>query len=212
MKKSTWLQAYETEVREKRNQSNQKKKVIFILLPVMMILMFVGIISSSDLSNPEVRSSMMVMGGVFAFTLLFVIFIVSISKKKDVTKYTSQNLSKLLTSDEEVDKFDQQMNTAPINEVAIASETTIFITEDYLGKKWMASGDLRYDFIRLSDIASFNYTKTGSNTGNPLNAAFFFDIRNAKQSIILNGSADSGKQLEAFIALLQDVKPEIKIN
>ena len=212
MKKSTWLQAYETEVREKRNQSNQKKKVIFILLPVMLIFMFIAILSSSDLSNPEVRTSMMVMGGVFAFTLLFVIFIVSISKKKDVTKYTSQNLTKLLTSDEEVDLFDQQMATAPINEVTIASETTIFVTADYLGKKWMASGDLRYDFIRLSDIASLHYKKTGSNTANPLNAAFFFDIRNAGQNIILNGSVDSGKQLEAFIALLQDVKPEITIN
>ena len=117
----------------------------------------------------------------------------------------------MLKSDEDVDRFDQQMSIAPMGEVNLGTET-LFFTEDYVGKKYITGGDLKYTFIRRNEIASFHHSKTASNTANPLNAAFFFDIRNTNQQVIMNGSVDSGKQLDELVALLQTAQPEIQLS
>lgn len=44
-----------------------------------------------------------------------------------------------------------------------------------------------------------------------MKAAFFFDIRNHEQKVIMNGLADSGKQLEAIIDMLQTANPHITL-
>lgn len=58
----------------------------------------------------------------------------------------------------------------------------------------------------------FHKNKTGSTTGNPVNAAFFFDIRNNKQKVIMNGLCDSGKQLDAITEMLTIANPEIRFE
>ena len=211
MKNSLWLQKYENEVANKRNESNQNKKVILIIIPIMAVLFLIPALANSNITDPQVLTGTIAMVGVFAVTILFAVIMISIGKKKDVTKLTRENVLKLLKSDEDVDRFDQQMSIAPMGEVNLGTET-LFFTEDYVGKKFIAGGDLKYTFIRRSEIASFHHSKTASNTANPINAAFFFDIRNANQQVIMNGSVDSGKQLDELVALLQTAQPEIQLG
>lgn len=209
MKQSIWLQNYEQEVNAKRKASNQNKKIIPIVIIVMMVLGLIAAMSGGAMEDPQAQSGMLGFIGVFVGIMLFAILMISIGKKKDVTKQTRDEVLALFHSDYDVDQFDQEMSAAPLKEITISSETTMFLTENYIGKKYMYCGDLHYSFIRKQDMASFHKKKTGSTTGNPVSAAYFFDIRNGEQKVIMNGLADSGKQLDAIEELLQMAKPDV---
>ena len=58
-----------------------------------------------------------------------------------MTKQTRENVQALLRSDEEVDEFDAQMSQTPIKEVKISMDTTMFLTQDYFGKKYVNMGN-----------------------------------------------------------------------
>ena len=117
----------------------------------------------------------------------------------------------LLRTDEEVDRFDQQMMEAPIKNVKFSNINNLFLTEDYVGMDSVFGGDLKYMFVRKTDVIFIRFKKTASTTGNPLNAAFLFDVLNKDNKIILQGCADSGKQLEEVLALLQMAQPALQI-
>lgn len=211
MKQSVWLQNYEQEVYAKKNASNQKKKIIPIIFILMMAFGLIAAISNGALNDPQARTGLLAFVGIFAFLMIYVLILMKIGKKKDVAKYTRNEVMALFHSDYDVEQFDQEMNAAPLKELTINEGTTMFMTENYIGIKSMPCGDLRYSFIRKHDIASFHRKKTGSTTGNPMKAAFFFDIRNHEQKVIMNGLADSGKQLEAIIDMLQTANPHITL-
>ncbi|MBQ3164047.1 MAG: hypothetical protein IJC02_05860 [Lachnospiraceae bacterium] len=211
MKQSVWLQNYEQEVYAKRNASNQKKKIIPIIFILMMAFGLIAAISNGALNDPQARTGLLAFVGIFAFLMIYVLILMKIGKKKDVAKYTRNEVMALFHSDYDVEQFDQEMNAAPLKELTINEGTTMFMTENYIGIKSMPCGDLRYSFIRKHDIASFHRKKTASTTGNPMKAAFFFDIRNHEQKVIMNGLADSGKQLEAIIDMLQTANPHITL-
>lgn len=211
MKQSVWLQNYEQEVYAKRNASNQKKKIIPIIFILMMAFGLIAAISNGALNDPQARTGLLAFVGIFAFLMIYVLILMKIGKKKDVAKYTRNEVMALFHSDYDVEQFDQEMNAAPLKELTINEGTTMFMTENYIGIKSMPCGDLRYSFIHKHDMASFHRKKTGSTTGNPMKAAFFFDIRNHEQKVIMNGLADSGKQLEAIIDMLQTANPHITL-
>ena len=211
MKQSVWLQNYEQEVYAKKNASNQKKKIIPIIFILMMAFGLIAAISNGALNDPQARTGLLAFVGIFAFLMIYVLILMKIGKKKDVAKYTRNEVMALFHSDYDVEQFDQEMNAAPLKELTINEGTTMFMTENYIGIKSMPCGDLRYSFIRKHDMASFHRKKTGSTTGNPMKAAFFFDIRNHEQKVIMNGLADSGKQLEAIIDMLQTANPHITL-
>lgn len=211
MKQSVWLQNYEQEVYAKRNASNQKKKIIPIIFILMMAFGLIAAISNGALNDPQARTGLLAFVGIFAFLMIYVLILMKIGKKKDVAKYTRNEVMALFHSDYDVEQFDQEMNAAPLKELTINEGTTMFMTENYIGIKSMPCGDLRYSFIRKHDMASFHRKKNGSTTGNPMKAAFFFDIRNHEQKVIMNGLADSGKQLEAIIDMLQTANPHITL-
>ena len=71
MKTSIWLTNFEKEVNEKRSQSNQKKKVIFIILPIMMALFSLPTLTSNDTLEPQVKMGILIMLGIFVFIFLF---------------------------------------------------------------------------------------------------------------------------------------------
>lgn len=56
----------------------------------------------------------------------------------------------------------------------------------------------------------YSYSKTASTTGNPLKAAYFFDIRNGQQKVIMNGLADSRTKLKELEELLHIAQPSIQ--
>lgn len=210
MKKSLWLQSYEKEVSTKRNKSNQNKKLILIIIPLMLLVFLIPAFANGAAADPQAQGGMVALVLVFAVIMLFAIIMIRIGKKKDVASQTRKNVMSLLKNDADVERFDQQMSAGPIKEVTISSETSVFLTEDYVGQKYMLGGDLQYRFIRRNDIASFHRAKTTSTTANPLKAAYFFDIRDCNQQVIFNGLADSGKQLEELFALLQLAQPNIQ--
>lgn len=210
MRESVWLKQYEKEVKSKRNDSNDKKKIILIVIPVMMLLFLVLAMMNGNSEAAQGQNYIGYFIGIFAAIMAFVIILMCVGKKKDVTKQTRDNVRALLSSDEEVILFDQQMYGAPIKEVTIRPETTVFLTQDYLGMKYMNMGDLHYRFIHRRDIVSYNYSRTKSTTANLINAAYFFDIRNLQNQVILNGLADSGAQLADLEELLRMAQPAIR--
>lgn len=210
MRESIWLKNYEQEVQSKRKQSNEKKKASLIVIPVMLLVALGLAAVNGDSAAANGQNPTMYIVGFFAFMMIFVLIVLNIGKKKDATKNTRKNVQELLRSDEEVEAFDQQMSMEPIKEVKISSDTAIFFTQDYLGKKYLAMGDLNYSFIHREEMAYYDYSKTASTTANPINAAFFFDIRNAENKVILNGLADSGAKLAELEELLRSAKPDIQ--
>ena len=58
-----------------------------------------------------------------------------------MTRQTRQNVQSLLRSDEEVDEVEAQMSQTPIKEVKISMDTTMFLTQDYFGKKYVNMGN-----------------------------------------------------------------------
>lgn len=210
MKESVWLKEYEKEVKGKRADSNSKKKIILVIVPLMMLL-FVGAALMNGGSNAaQAQNAVMPMVAVFAGIMIFVVIMLCIGKKKDVTKNTRDNVKELLRSDEEVDEFDRQMSAAPVKEIKINSTSTMFLTPDYVGEKSIAMGDLTYRFARRSDMVSYKYVKTKSTTANPLKAAYFFEIRNAQNKLLLGGLADTGELLAEVEELLKIAQPAIE--
>lgn len=159
MKQSVWLQNYEQEVYAKRNASNQKKKIIPIIFILMMAFGLIAAISNGALNDPQARTGLLAFVGIFAFLMIYVLILMKIGKKKDVAKYTRNEVMALFHSDYDVEQFDQEMNAAPLKELTINEGTTMFMTENYIGIKSMPCGDLRYSFIRKHDIASFHRKK-----------------------------------------------------
>ena len=213
MKQSIWLQNYENEIKEKRNKKNKNNKIVIpITMLVMLGLGTVSAISNGALDTAEGRMGMGMFAGIIIFIMLFSFLMSSIGKKKDVTAYTRNEVNALFQSDDDVDRFDQEMSCAPIKEIKINTTTTMFMTESYIGSKTTTGGTLNYSFIKKQDMASFHKKKTGSTTANPINAAFFFDIRNSQQKVIMNGLADSGKQLDAITEMLAEANPNIQFN
>ena len=210
MKESIWLKSYEREVNEKRNKSNGNKKIILIIVPVMMLLMMGAAMMNGENVDTQGQNPMMFFGIIFVVLMIFIIIMLSIGKKKDVAKPTRESVKALLRSDEEVQLFDQQMSATPIKEVEISSETTVFLTQDFVGMRYMYMGDLLYRFMRREDIAFYDYTKTASTTANPIKGAYFFDIRNAQQEVIMNGMTDSGAQMAELEELLKRAMPSIQ--
>ena len=210
MKESIWLKNYEQEVKGKRDASNGKKKIILIMVPLIMLLFMAAAMMNADSAAAQGQNPAMYFVPLFVVLMVFIVIMLSIGKKKDVTKHTRENVKALLRNDAEVEQFDRQMSEAPIKEVKISGDTTIFLTLDYVGKKCIAMGDLTYTFIRREEMAYYDYAKTASTTANPLNAAYFFDIRNAQKKVILNGLADSGSQLGQLEELLKLAQPAIQ--
>lgn len=212
MKNSIWLQNYTKEVQDKKNKSDVNKKYIFLIVPLIMLAgIVIATFAGNEPITEETKMGLIMMVGVFAFIMLYSMLLLKIRKKKDVTKYTRDNVLSLLRTDEEVDRFDQQMMASPIKNVKFSNINNLFLTEDYVGMDSVFGGDLKYVFVRKTDVTFIRFKKTASTTGNPLNAAFLFDVLNKENKIILQGCADSGKQLEEVIALLQMAQPTLQI-
>ena len=153
-KESTWLKNYEHEVNGKRQASNSKKKVILIIVPLMMLLCL-GLAAmnrntpAAQNAAAQGQNAVMYIVPTFAVLMVFILIMLAVGKKKDVTKFTRENVKSLLRTDEEVDAFDQQMSETPIREVKINSTSTVFLTPDYVGQKGLSStSDLTYAFMR----------------------------------------------------------------
>ena len=82
MKNSLWLQKYENEVSNKRNTSNQNKKVILIIIPIMAVLFLIPALANSNIADPQVLTGTIAMVAVFAVTILFAVIMISIEKKR----------------------------------------------------------------------------------------------------------------------------------
>lgn len=211
MKKSIWLENYEKEVRGKKAQSDQGKKIIFIIIPVMLILLIIAAMANGGMSDPQAKSGLLFTVGVFAFIMVFVVVILSKSKKIDVAKKTRDNVLALFKTDDDVDLFDQQMSTRPIMEVKIGIETDVFLTIDYVSKKYMFNGNVQYYFVRRSEIGTFDFCRTSSAGVNPLRASYTFDIRNGEKKVIMNGIVETGEQLDQLIELIKAAQPGVSV-
>ena len=97
--------------------------------------------------------------------------------------------------------------------VTFAGIMLFYILMLAVGKKWLsATNDLQYTFVRRTDIAFFNSSKTKSASANPLRASYFFDIRNANIEVIMNGLAENSDLLTELKELLKLAQPAVVCN
>lgn len=209
---SVWFKKYEQEVQGKRQAGNGNKKIVFIILPIMFLIFAGMALSNGGVSDPQTKSALAFMLGIFVFLLIFVLLLTGRAKKIDAAKTTRDNLNALLLTLEEVNNFDAQMSAAPLFEIVNDMGDTVFGTADYLGKKYKMNGDLTYRFIKMSDIRSMHYSKTKSMGANPMSASFFLDWRDGKGEILMNGSVDTGKKLDALTEAIRKVVPDLQIQ
>ena len=209
---SVWFKKYEQEAQGKRQAGNGNKKIVFIILPIMFLIFAGMALSNGGVSDPQTKSALAFMLGIFVFLLIFVLLLTGRAKKIDAAKTTRDNLNALLLTLEEVSNFDAQMSAAPLFEIVNDMGDSVFGTADYLGKKYKVNGDLTYRFIKMSDIRSMHYSKTKSMGANPMSASFFLDWRDGKGEILMNGSVDTGKKLDALTEAIRKIVPDLQIQ
>ena len=207
MRESVWLKKHVDEVQGKRDQSSQKKKLMLILIPMMFGLMFIGIIASAgDAVSSEIRTAMIVMFGVFLAIMVMVILLLGKAKKIDATVGTRESVAKLLKTDEDVEFFDAEMSQKPVNAVWLTGVSNFFVTNNFIGVKFMYLGDEQYRFAKKADVTKFAYSQTKGVK------EIFFDVLNRDDEKILGSSATSKKQIDEIIALLQTANPSLTVD
>ncbi len=207
MRESVWLKKHVEEVQGKRDQSAQKKKVMLILLPMMFGLFFIAIIASAgEVMASEIRTAMIVMLAVFAGVMVMVILLLGKAKKIDATKGTRENVTAILKTDEDVELFDMEMSQKPLKEVWLSGVSKFFVTQNYIGVKFMYLGDEQYRFAKKTEVTGFAYCKTKGVK------EIFFDVLNCNNEKIFGESATSMNQINEIITLLQEFQPNLTVN
>lgn len=207
MRESVWLKKHVEEVQGKRDQSAQKKKVMLILLPMMFGLFFIAIIASAgEAMASEIRTAMIVMLAVFAGVMVMVILLLGKAKKIDATKGTRENVTAMLKTDEDVEFFDMEMSQKPLKEVWLSGISKFFVTQNYIGVKFMYLGDEQYRFAKKTEVTGFAYCKTKGVK------EIFFDVLNYNNEKIFGESATSMNQINEIITLLQEFQPNLTVN
>ena len=207
MRESVWLKKHVDEVQGKRDQSSQKKKLMLILIPMMFGLMFIGVIASAgDAVASEVRTAMIAMFAVFLAVMVMVILLLGKAKKIDATVGTRESVAKLLKTDEDVEFFDAEMSQKPVNAVWLTGVSNFFVTNNFIGVKFMYLGDEQYRFAKKADVTKFAYSQTKGVK------EIFFDVLNRDDEKILGSSATSKKQIDEIIALLQTANPSLTVD
>jgi len=207
VRESVWLKKHVEEVQGKRDQSAQKKKVMLILLPMMFGLFFIAIIASAgEAMASEIRTAMIVMLAVFAGVMVMVILLLGKAKKIDATKGTRENVTAILKTDEDVEFFDMEMSQKPLKEVWLSGVSKFFVTQNYIGVKFMYLGDEQYRFAKKTEVTGFAYCKTKGVK------EIFFDVLNYNNEKIFGESATSMNQINEIITLLQEFQPNLTVN
>ena len=191
----------------KRDQSAQKKKIMLILLPMMFGLFFIAIMASAgETMASEIRTAMIVMLAVFAGVMVMVILLLGKAKKIDATKGTRENVTAMLKTDEDVEFFDMEMSQKPLKEVWLSGVSKFFVTQNYIGVKFMYLGDEQYRFAKKTEVTGFAYCKTKGVK------EIFFDVINYNNEKIFGESATSMNQINEIITLLQEFQPNLTVN
>ena len=207
MRESVWLKKHVEEVQGKRDQSAQKKKIMLILLPMMFGLFFIAIMASAgEAMASEIRTAMIVMLAVFAGVMVMVILLLGKAKKIDATKGTRENVTAMLKTDEDVEFFDMEMSQKPLKEVWLSGVSKFFVTQNYIGVKFMYLGDEQYRFAKKTEVTGFAYCKTKGVK------EIFFDVLNYNNEKIFGESATSMNQINEIITLLQEFQPNLTVN
>lgn len=207
MRESVWLKKHVEEVQGKRDQSAQKKKIMLILLPMMFGLFFIAIMASAgETMASEIRTAMIVMLAVFAGVMVMVILLLGKAKKIDATKGTRENVTAMLKTDEDVEFFDMEMSQKPLKEVWLSGVSKFFVTQNYIGVKFMYLGDEQYRFAKKTEVTGFAYCKTKGVK------EIFFDVLNYNNEKIFGESATSMNQINEIITLLQEFQPNLTVN
>lgn len=209
MRTSVWLQNYEKEVQDKQAKGNKSKNTVYIMVPAVFLLFVVLMIVNGALKTPEGRQGVYIVLGLLVFVMLIVMVSMRAAKKKDLAEYTRNSVQELLTRDEDVELFDQQMSMAPEFEAQVNTERFLFMTKDFVGERFMYGGIQKYRFCHRRDVKSFHYIK--EHKTNMLITDFDYDVRNAYNEVVLNGTTSGKKKLEAIQDFFAKVCPDLEI-
>ena len=211
MKKSEWLQNYENRTKELQNKSKSGKKVALILLPILFLGMGAAVMASNNSPEVDMTPYLIGMGAIFIFIFLMALLLSLKSVKQDAAKGERANLAALLTTDEEVEKFDRQMAAAPLCDIQADSTHHVLFTQDYIVSSFQINGMPHYRFVRCRDVAKNDYSAMHSNE-RVLGRMFLMDLLDVQDKKILGLTVEGTTRMSELEEALKRYCPNIQLK
>ena len=214
MKESIWFQEFEKEVQEKRKKGNYGKRNGSFILPLMAVLIVLDVLAlvrHGGISSPQGKYYLCV---TVVAVLGFAIILLGRSKRVDAIKGTGENVRALFKSDDEVDRFDEQMQSSPLMSEQMFTEynITVFLTTDYVGMKFLLLDEVQYRFAHRNDIAVLEISKASRGIAGSQGTSYFFNVKNAKNKLLMGGYTEKYERIEKLEVLLRTAQPNLAIT
>ena len=144
----------------------------------------------------------------------FAIILLGRSKRVDAIKGTGENVRALFKSDDEVDRFDEQMQSSPLMSEQMFTEynITVFLTTDYVGMKFLLLDEVQYRFAHRNDIAVLEISKASRGIAGSQGTSYFFNVKNAKNKLLMGGYTEKYERIEKLEVLLRTAQPNLAIT
>lgn len=211
MKKSKWLQNYENQTKELQSKSKFGKKVLLILLPILFLGMGAAVMASNNSPEVDMTPYLIGMGVIFVFIFLMALLLSLKSVKQDAAKGERENLTALLTTDEEVEEFDRQMAETPLCDIQTDSTHHVLFTQDYIVSSFQINGMPHYRFARLRDVARNDYGAMRSDE-RVLGRMFLIDLLDAQGKKLLGLTVEGTKRMSELEEALKRYCPGIQLK
>lgn len=204
MKQSVWFENYEKEVQKLQKNNADKKKILFLIIPIMFILF--GVFGMAGGAEFVQVLPLFIVGAV---VLLMAILLSKKANTSDKAKDVRQNLAELFKSDEEVDEFDAQM-AKPLFVMKTDIIGEFIILEDYIGVKTTFGGWPDYRFAKKMDIQKIRGVsmKSGEKI---VGKEFMIDLLDAEGKKKLGVSIEGKQRLQQWQQAMTTYASHIQI-
>ena len=195
---SAWFRQYDAEVNATKKASNSKKYIL-IIIPLLLIGgAIAAMINNGALKNEQTKGGVYLLAGIGAFLILMVLILTAKTKKGDAADITRKDLDELFKTPQDAADFDVQMSETPKFTVSNRADEFIFATRDYIGTKFKFLGDVKYRFIRISDVAILHTLRNSSGSCD-------IEFRDSGNNVLLIWVAANEKKLAEVKAALATI-------
>lgn len=211
---STWYENFEKEMKQsqKKYQSNSKKKMILmpcIIFGMLLAALLLAIINNPGMSFADLKP-LLYIAVFFVVLILFCFLLMKGKGNKDWTKDVRKNLESILTTQELVTLFDQEMAATPLYTLAIDSTTSLMFTSHFLVQKSATIESTDYRFAKLSDIAANNFAITEG--AQKFSKLYFVDLLDSSNKKLMGLSVPGREKMNELEETLSRFCPGIRLK
>lgn len=212
MKQSRWLENYEKDLLEEYDTNIKNKSILACIISLIFLAMISIPLTDGVIKDPIMQVVFIISSTIMLLVTIIVVVLLLRSKRPELASATKESVASLLDTDCDVDEFDRQMAIEPIKEVKTSHESYMFLTDDYVGKRFVLQGKKQYRFIKRRDIGDLNYYKLNIKSSNPSKQTYTYNVENAQGEVVISSIADTEEQLEDVKELLAIAQPKVQFN